>query len=418
MLLRILLPFIFVLVIFPAKSFGQVLVEVYASGLTNPIGLTIDGNGNLWVAEQGTGNDDSRISIVTPGGAVHPFLINLPSEIVEGDPIGAEHVLFDINGKLLIVQGEGSDSLSESILVVDTSGFTPGDPPLTTNDIEAIYNIGDYSIQQGGQTTNPFRIVLGPNNDWYISDAGFNGVIKRERNSGTLSVFTQLGEVVSTGIVYTGTNFYLGSLTGFPFPTGGAKIYNVDLSGVNSVYQGQLTTIIDLAIDPLDNKLLAIQYGEFGAGFQSNTGALFKIHNSGVDTLIYGLNFPAGMVFKPSGELFISTFIDGEILKVTGIPLDVQSYNDFSPDKYSLNQNYPNPFNPTTTIQFSLPKAGEVTLKIYNLLGEEVKTLVEEYREAGKHSVQFNASQLASGIYLYRLQAGSFVETKKMILLR
>jgi hypothetical protein len=88
------------------------------------------------------------------------------------------------------------------------------------------------------------------------------------------------------------------------------------------------------------------------------------------------------------------------------------------PTSYSLAQNFPNPFNPATTIQFSLPQAGAVTLKIYNLLGEEVKTLLEEYRDGGKHSVQFKANSLASGIYFYRIQSGSFAETKKMILLR
>ena len=88
------------------------------------------------------------------------------------------------------------------------------------------------------------------------------------------------------------------------------------------------------------------------------------------------------------------------------------------PTSFSLAQNFPNPFNPTTTIEFSLPKSEDVTLKIYNLLGEEVKTLINEYKETGNHTVQFNANNLASGIYLYRLQAGSFVETKKMILLK
>jgi hypothetical protein len=85
---------------------------------------------------------------------------------------------------------------------------------------------------------------------------------------------------------------------------------------------------------------------------------------------------------------------------------------------FSLAQNFPNPFNPTTTIQYSLPQAGNINLKIYNLLGEEVKTLADEYKEAGKHSVQFNANNLASGIYFYRIQAGSFVETKKMTLIK
>ena len=400
------------------NTFSQVVTEVYATGLTNPIGLTIDGSGNLWVCEQGTGSDDSRVSVVTTNGIVYPFLVDLPSEIVQGDPIGAEHVQFDIDGKLLIAQGEGTDSLSESILVVDPSGFTPGDPPLTRNDIEAIYNIGNFSINQGGETTNPFCIVIGPNDDWYISDAGFNGVIKRERSSGDLSVFTQIPGSVTTGIVYTGTNFFLGSLTGFPFPAGGAKVYTVDLGGSSSVYQDQLTTIIDVQIDPLDNKLVALQYGEFGAGFQSNTGALFKIHNSYVDTLIYGLNFPAGMVFNPSGELFISSFADGEILKVSGIPLGIKSDDNDFPVVYTLYQNYPNPFNPTTKIRYSVPQSSNVMIKVFDVLGNEIETLMNEEKPAGVYEISWYAASLPSGIYFYTINAGNFIETKKMILLK
>ena len=294
MVQKMLLFLTFGIVIFSEYTFSQVLVQEYASGLIKPIGLTIDGNNNLWVAEQGTGSNDSRISIVTPNGNVYPFLINLPSTIINGETIGAEHVQFDVDGKLLIVQGEGNSQRSESILVVDTSGFTPGDPPLTPLDIEAVYNIGDYSINQGGQTTNPYRIVIGPNDDWYISDAGFNGVIKRERTSGILSVFSHLSNVVTTGIVYTGSNFFLGSLSGFPFPIGAAKIYDVDLNGNYTIYQGRLTTITDVAMDPIDNKLVAIQFGEFNGGFLNSTGALFKIYNSNVDTLIYGLDHPSG----------------------------------------------------------------------------------------------------------------------------
>jgi len=88
------------------------------------------------------------------------------------------------------------------------------------------------------------------------------------------------------------------------------------------------------------------------------------------------------------------------------------------PTSFSLAQNFPNPFNPTTTIQFSLPKSGDVTLKIYNLLGEEVKTLIDDYKEIGNHSVQFNANNLPSGIYFYKLQAETYNQVKKMILIK
>ncbi len=88
------------------------------------------------------------------------------------------------------------------------------------------------------------------------------------------------------------------------------------------------------------------------------------------------------------------------------------------PSEYSLGQNYPNPFNPVTTITFSIPKEGLVTLKIYNTIGEEVAVALNEEREAGYHQVEFNAASLPSGVYFYRLQAGDFLETKKMILMK
>jgi hypothetical protein len=88
------------------------------------------------------------------------------------------------------------------------------------------------------------------------------------------------------------------------------------------------------------------------------------------------------------------------------------------PTEFRLYQNYPNPFNPTTTIRFDLPRASVVTLRIFDLLGREVLTLVDENRAAGSHNVTFDGSRLASGIYLYRLQAGPFTTTKKMVLLK
>jgi len=89
------------------------------------------------------------------------------------------------------------------------------------------------------------------------------------------------------------------------------------------------------------------------------------------------------------------------------------------PNNYSVSQNYPNPFNPSTKIQYILPAEGNVVLKIYNILGKEVKTLIaNEYRTAGSHTVTFDAHDLPSGVYFYRLQAGNFISVKKMILLK
>lgn len=92
------------------------------------------------------------------------------------------------------------------------------------------------------------------------------------------------------------------------------------------------------------------------------------------------------------------------------------------PVEFKLEQNYPNPFNPSTKIRFSIPKVGSglvlTVLKVYDILGNEVATLVNEDKPAGRYEVEFNAASLASGVYFYQLKAGSFVETKKMILLK
>jgi hypothetical protein len=86
--------------------------------------------------------------------------------------------------------------------------------------------------------------------------------------------------------------------------------------------------------------------------------------------------------------------------------------------KYTLCQNFPNPFNPSTKIQYSIPKDGFVTLRVFDLLGKEVATLVSEKQSAGIHVVEFNGSHFPSGIYFYRLQTDKFVETQKFVLLR
>ncbi|HEX3074558.1 MAG TPA: T9SS type A sorting domain-containing protein, partial [Ignavibacteriales bacterium] len=91
---------------------------------------------------------------------------------------------------------------------------------------------------------------------------------------------------------------------------------------------------------------------------------------------------------------------------------------DMAPAVYSLSQNYPNPFNPATVIKYSIAEAGKVELKIYNMLGQEIKTLVNDMKNAGRYEVKFNASGLSSGVYIYRIKSGSFVQTKKLMLIK
>jgi hypothetical protein len=105
------------------------------------------------------------------------------------------------------------------------------------------------------------------------------------------------------------------------------------------------------------------------------------------------------------------------------VPLSEQSTtevddNGTAPQQFALFQNFPNPFNPTTTINYQLSTPGRVVLKVYDPLGKEVATLVDRTETGGNKSVQFDAGTLPSGVYFYRLQAGSWVETKKLVLMR
>jgi serine protease len=100
------------------------------------------------------------------------------------------------------------------------------------------------------------------------------------------------------------------------------------------------------------------------------------------------------------------------------IVTDVEEDNIAAPTEFALDQNYPNPFNPRTKIKFSLPENAFTTLKIYDVLGKEVATLINEEKPAGNHDVEFDAERLTSGFYIYRIQAGNYVDSKKMILLK
>jgi hypothetical protein len=113
----------------------------------------------------------------------------------------------------------------------------------------------------------------------------------------------------------------------------------------------------------------------------------------------------------------------GAVRLVTGtgvLPTGIDDRDDDHPlpTEYSLHQNYPNPFNPITEISFALPNAANVKLEIFNIMGQRVATLVDQHLEAGNHSVTWDGSRVASGIYFYRFDAGDFVESKKMVLLK
>jgi hypothetical protein len=189
------------------------------------------------------------------------------------------------------------------------------------------------------------------------------------------------------------------------------SVYTIDLTTGEATPVGVTGLNVmtnDMAFDE-DNKL----YGVVGASNQE--GQLFEINQvNGTGTVIgtgVGFNHTVGVAFSINGPI---VSVDGE--------------GSIIPAEYALKQNYPNPFNPKTKIEFSLPVAADVQLVVYNILGQEVVSLINEQKSAGNHSIFWNADdskgiKLSSGIYLYKLKAtgndgSEFQEIKKMVLLK
>ena len=128
------------------------------------------------------------------------------------------------------------------------------------------------------------------------------------------------------------------------------------------------------------------------------------VYNSGTHT---------ATVFAVAGDGSCGRMIDTLVF-----PLGIQPIAGNTPTQYSLGQNYPNPFNPTTTIKYDLPVDSRVSLKVYNILGQEVATLVNQEQNAGTKSISWNAANAASGVYFYRLDAGHFTSVRKLLLLK
>lgn len=170
-------------------------------------------------------------------------------------------------------------------------------------------------------------------------------------------------------------------------------------------------TISDLKDVYFSTSLNGIVVGTDGRVIYTTDGGTTWIRQrSGSANTLLGFNFI-------NADMGIAVGTDGTIIRISSglvsVPISIAPA-----EVYELENNYPNPFNPSTVISWQSPVGSYQTLKIYDVLGNEVATLVDEFRNAGRYEVTFDATQLSSGVYFYRLQAGSFVETRKMILLK
>ncbi|MFQ5636533.1 MAG: T9SS type A sorting domain-containing protein [bacterium] len=149
-----------------------------------------------------------------------------------------------------------------------------------------------------------------------------------------------------------------------------------------------------------------LPYDVFGNGAQSSAGNDFQIIGT-VGQPVVGIVSNAVNIHQVGFWILLESVVTG-----------VEQISEAVPKQFELKQNYPNPFNPGTTIQFSLPKKSKVTLKIFDLLGREVATLLKEEKGPGEYKLTFAAKDMASGAYFYRLQAGGLTASRKMTLVK
>ncbi|MEP0862573.1 MAG: T9SS type A sorting domain-containing protein, partial [Ignavibacterium sp.] len=143
---------------------------------------------------------------------------------------------------------------------------------------------------------------------------------------------------------------------------------------------------------------------------------LYQVNTQGIGQRTVKLRLRIEETITP--EVSMVDRIDNGSALAKGKKKELNYQGETIPKEFALSQNYPNPFNPTTVISWQSPVASHQTLKVYDILGNEVVTLVDEHREAGRYKVEFDASSLASGVYIYKLTAGSFVSSKKMMVVK
>ena len=300
-------------------------VSEYASGLTNPFGIEVDSRGWVWVAEGGSGNNDSRLSVITSQNKVYPVIEGFASALPPEDPapVGISH--FVINGTTLWML----NTVEQKLYWADLASWQPGDAPLQAGDLKS-EDIGtfvrDYDFDQDTGESNPYNLTLGPEGDLYIADAAANAIIQREANSGTLSVFatlpgldnpTEVGppviDAVPTGIVWDGHRFLVSTLTGFPFPEGEAVIYAIDRSGKVSVDRKGFTSLVDITLSA-DQKPVVVQYAD--PEFAPQSGRVVYTNGEWEPVVLDKLNYPLGIARKGLKTYYITQSAAGSVQKV------------------------------------------------------------------------------------------------------
>jgi len=282
--------------------------------------------------------------------------------------------------------------------------------------------------------SGPTRMKIGADSLLYVLQWSGNGKVRRYQLDGTfVDEFTSVGVPQSIGIDWDGNgNLYISSY-------GGDNVRKFDTNGndlglfINSNLLGPTNIWFDAAGDMLVSDYNGTAVKRFDPAGTYVSDFLTGLSNSeGVDffpngNILIGNGATSSVKLFDNAGNYIEDFISsgaGNLLTPNAVVIrennavSVSGSGNSFINNYILEQNYPNPFNPGTIISFSIPNSGFTQLKIYDALGTEINSLVNEYKQSGNYDIEFNAENLPTGIYFYRLISGNYSDTKKMILLK
>ncbi|MBA3647178.1 MAG: ScyD/ScyE family protein [Chitinophagales bacterium] len=410
-------------------------ITTLASGFNSPIGITRDLKGNLWINEPGTGNNDSRVSLVKTSGKVFTAITGLPSfkDTAVGETDGTWRSYFLPDGRVLVVSGGGNDVNAASLLYFDFKGWTPGvDSPKTVADARSVIHIGEFLIKNGFTDTNPFDVAWDSAGNIFVSDAAANAVLKVDQNDSisVVAVFDPIPnnytpfppfiDPVPTVIKWNPAGgFYLSYLTGFPFVPGIASVVNLNENGDTSTYASNLTQVVDMQVDSITGKVYVLQFGLYDTSFNPIPGSaqIIRIDSGGNHTIVQGFGPSAGMVTDGEGGFYVTSLITGEILHIADIATGVSSVNSTS--RFNIIAS-PNPFSEVTTIQFNITNTSDVKFSVVNIMGEEVFSQNKGSYTAGSHNFLWNGKgtgerSLTPGMYFIKLITNEGIQTSGII---
>jgi hypothetical protein len=273
------------------------------------------------------------------------------------------------------------------------------------------------AVDSGLTSNRVYAFVVTPNGtDGSNIFAGTEGGgVFLSTNNGTYwtAVNSGLANTNVNALAVSGTNLFAGTHDGVLLSTNNGNNWTAVNSGLTTTF------VNSIAVSPDGTGDTIIFVGTWGGGvfFSTNNGAHWTdIHSASMNPWDWTVNVsPDG---KGGKDLLVGTEGGGAWRRpLSDIMTNVKQLSS-QPKRFTLSQNFPNPFNPSTNISFSLPAKSFVSIKVFDLLGREVRTIVSEEMLAGNYTRTWDAENMSSGIYFYRLQTSSFTETKKLVLLR